>query len=80
MLSNLGNPKMAVFFTSLLPQFTTSFPALLAHGVVFVALTFAWLAFVAQVGGALARVRRVVEAVTGLVLVGLGVHLAGERR
>ena len=79
-LSNLGNPKMAVFFTSLLPQFATSFPSLLAHGIVFVALTFAWLAFVSQVGGALARVRRVVEAVTGLVLVGLGVHLAGERR
>jgi threonine/homoserine/homoserine lactone efflux protein len=24
-LSNLGNPKMAVFFTSLLPQFGSSF-------------------------------------------------------
>jgi threonine/homoserine/homoserine lactone efflux protein len=79
-LSNLGNPKMAVFFTTLLPQFATSFPSLLAHGIVFVGLTFAWLAFVSQVGGALARVRRVVEAVTGLVLVGFGLHLAGERR
>ena len=79
-LSNLGNPKMAVFFTSLLPQFATSFPSLLAHGIVFVALTFAWLTFVAHVGGALARVRRVVEAVTGAVLIALGLHLAGARR
>ena len=28
LLSNLGNPKMAVFFTSLLPQFGHSFAAL----------------------------------------------------
>jgi len=36
LLSNLGNPKMAVFFTSLLPQFGgASFPALLALGLVF---------------------------------------------
>jgi len=34
-ISNLGNPKMAVFFTSLLPQFGSSFPALLALGLVF---------------------------------------------
>ena len=80
MLSNLGNPKMALFFTSLLPQFATSFPSLLAHAIVFVALTFAWLTFVAHVGGALARVRRVVEAVTGAVLIALGLHLAGARR
>ena len=79
-LSNLGNPKIAVFFTSLLPQFATSFPSLLAHAIVFVALTFAWLTFVAHVGGALARVRRVVEAVTGAVLIALGLHLAGARR
>ena len=30
LLSNLGNPKMAVFFTSLLPQFSGSFAGLLA--------------------------------------------------
>src|SRR4051812_4154938 len=30
-LSNLGNPKMPVFFTSLLPQFGTSFAALAVH-------------------------------------------------
>ena len=55
LVSDLGNPKMAVFFTSLLPQFASSFPSLLAHGLVFVAMTLAWLAFVAYVGGALRR-------------------------
>jgi len=81
-LSNLGNPKMAVFFTSLLPQFAQSFPALLAHGLVFCALTLAWLSLVARVGSVLRRprVRRVVDAVTGAVLVALGLRLAGERR
>jgi threonine/homoserine/homoserine lactone efflux protein len=82
LLSNLGNPKMAVFFTSLLPQFAHSFPSLLAHGFVFCGLTLAWLCVVARLGSALRRprVRRVVDAVTGAVLVALGLRLAGERR
>jgi threonine/homoserine/homoserine lactone efflux protein len=81
-LSNLGNPKMAVFFTSLLPQFAHSFGALLAHGLVFCALTLGWLSLVARVGSVLRRprVRRIVDAVTGAVLVALGLRLAGERR
>jgi threonine/homoserine/homoserine lactone efflux protein len=81
-LSNLGNPKMAVFFTSLLPQFAHSFGALLVHGLVFCGLTLAWLSIVARVGSVLRRprVRRIVDAVTGAVLVALGLRLAGERR
>ena len=51
LISNLGNPKMAVFFTGLLPQFTPpggpAFAAMLALGVVFAALTLAWLALYA---------------------------------
>jgi threonine/homoserine/homoserine lactone efflux protein len=81
-LSNLGNPKMAIFFTSLLPQFAHSFAGLVAHGLVFCALTFAWLSVVARVGSMLRRpvVRRIVDAVTGVVLVALGLRVAGERR
>jgi threonine/homoserine/homoserine lactone efflux protein len=84
-ISNLGNPKMAVFFTSLLPQFGSSFPALLALGVVFCAMTLVWLtgyAFVvAKAGDVLRRthVRRVLDGLTGAVLVGLGLRLATER-
>ena len=51
-LSNLGNPKMAVFFAGLLPQFVpaghTSFSALLVLGLVFCSLTLAWLRTIAS--------------------------------
>lgn len=86
-LSNLGNPKMAIFFTSLLPQFgAESFGGLLALGLVFCTMTFVWLsgyAFaVARVGDVLRRpaVRRAFDAVLGVVLVALGIRLASERR
>jgi threonine/homoserine/homoserine lactone efflux protein len=80
-LSNLGNPKMAVFFSSLLPQFAHSFVGLLALGLVFAAMTLAWLSLVARVGNVLRRprVRRAVDAVVGVVLVAFGVRLAAER-
>ena len=83
-LSNLGNPKMAIFFTSLLPQFGTSFATMLALGLVFCTLTFAWLTgygvAVAKAGDVLRRprVRRVVDAVTGTTLAVFGFRLAAE--
>jgi threonine/homoserine/homoserine lactone efflux protein len=85
-LSNLGNPKMAVFFTSLLPQFGASFGALLVLGLVFCTLTLVWLVgyaiAIARAGDVLRgpRIRRALDAVTGTVLVALGVRLAAERR
>jgi threonine/homoserine/homoserine lactone efflux protein len=85
-LSNLGNPKMAVFFTSLLPQFGGSFSGLLGLGLVFCLMTFTWLtayAFaVAKAGDLLQRpaVRRAFDAVLGAVLVALGLRLATDRR
>ena len=86
-LSNLGNPKMAVFFTSLLPQFAGGgFVDLLALGLLFVALTLAWLAgytvAVERASATLLRpsVRRALDALTGLVLVAFGLRLATERR
>jgi threonine/homoserine/homoserine lactone efflux protein len=88
-LSNLGNPKMAVFFTSLLPQFApaggASFRALLALGLLFCAMTLIWLAVyaavVARAGNILRRlgVGRAVQAVTGLALLALGARLAFDR-
>jgi threonine/homoserine/homoserine lactone efflux protein len=88
LVSNLGNPKMAIFFTSLLPQFATrpTFGALLFLGVVFCSLTLAWLtayAFaVAKAGDFLrrTRVRRAIDGLTGIVLVGLGLRVAAESR
>jgi threonine/homoserine/homoserine lactone efflux protein len=81
LLSNLGNPKMAVFFSSLLPQFAHSFSGLLVLGFVFAGMTLAWLSVVARIGSVLRRprVRRLVDAVVGAVLVAFGVRLATER-
>jgi threonine/homoserine/homoserine lactone efflux protein len=85
-LSNLGNPKMAVFFTSLLPQFGSSFGAMLALGLVFATLTLVWLSAyavaVAKATSFLQRswVRRALDAVTGLVLVALGLRVATTDR
>jgi threonine/homoserine/homoserine lactone efflux protein len=85
LLSNLGNPKMAIFFTSLLPQFGSTFPALLALGLAFCSLTLAWLAgyavAVARAGDLLRRprIRRALAAVTGAALVALGLRVATER-
>lgn len=86
LLSNLGNPKMLAFFTSLLPQFGTSSPGLLAYGLVFCSLTFVWLSSyalaVARARRLLdrARVRRAIDAVTGVVLLAFGLRLATEHR
>jgi threonine/homoserine/homoserine lactone efflux protein len=85
LLSDLGNPKMAVFFTSLLPQFGTGFASLALLGLMFCAMTFLWLAcyalVVAKAGDVLRRqtARRVLGALTGSVLVALGVRLAIEQ-
>jgi threonine/homoserine/homoserine lactone efflux protein len=82
LVNNLSNPKMPVFFTSLLPQFGTSFAVLAAHGAIFAALTLAWLAFVARAGAALRvpSVRRALDVITGVVLIAFGLRLASERR
>jgi hypothetical protein len=86
LVSNLGNPKMAVFFLSLLPQFGGSFGALLALGLVFSCLTLVWLtaygAAVARAGDFLrrSRVRRALDTAVGIVLVALGLRIAGEAR
>ena len=85
LLSNLGNPKIAVFFTSLLPQFGTTFWTMLPLGLCFAALTLVWLTAyavaVAKAANVLRRprVRRALDAVTGTVLVAFGVRLAAER-
>jgi threonine/homoserine/homoserine lactone efflux protein len=89
-INDLGNPKIAVFFTTLLPQFAPShgpaFATLLAFGLLFCAMTFAWLlvytVVVGRAGAVLRRprVRRALDLVTGATLVALGVRVAAERR
>jgi RhtB (resistance to homoserine/threonine) family protein len=90
LLSDLGNPKIAVFFTSFLPQFVRghgpAFASLLLLGATFAALTLLWLAgYSMLIGNASAllrrvRLRRALDRLTGLVLIGFGVRLAFEHR
>ncbi len=88
-VSNLGNPKMAVFFLSLLPQFTvqgSSSVLALLLALIFCALTLLWLTgyavVVARAGDVLRRprVRRVLDGLMGAALLGLGLRLASEQR
>ncbi len=88
--SDLSNPKMAAFFTSLLPQFATTGDGAFLHltmlGGVFCAMTFTWLALyalvVARAGDFLRRrnVRRILEGLMGAALIGLGLRIASEHR
>jgi threonine/homoserine/homoserine lactone efflux protein len=88
LLSNLGNPKILVFFSSLLPQFVPSgvapFPALLALGGVFAAITIVWLGgyavIVARARDLFLRgaVKRAMDAIAGVILVAFGARLATE--
>jgi threonine/homoserine/homoserine lactone efflux protein len=86
LISNLSNPKMAVFFTSLLPQFASSFAGLLSLGLIFCSLTLAWLTMYAlvvnRIGNRLLRprARRLLDGLTGSVLVGLGLRLTSAQR
>ena len=89
-VSNLGNPKMAAFFPSLLPQFVgggeAAFLPLLALGLLFAAMTLVWLTTyavaVARASALLRRaaVQRALDAVMGTGPVALGLRLATERR
>lgn len=91
-LSNLANPKIAVFYFAFLPQFVAPGAAqptltLLVLGVAFAALTFAVKGPVGLAAAALSgwlrarpRVLRSLFQASGLVLIGLGARLALERR
>jgi RhtB (resistance to homoserine/threonine) family protein len=89
-LSDLANPKIGIFFTSLLPQFVDpGRPVLLPFltlGSVFVLMTVVWLGAYTLVASRAAetlerpRVRATLDRVTGVVLVAIGLRLATEHR
>lgn len=90
LLSNLLNPKIALVFTTLIPQFVESGDPAVARTIllaaIFIGMGLVWLTsyalLIAQVGVLLRRpvVRRAVNAITGTVLTAFGVRLALERR
>ncbi|WP_411886625.1 LysE family translocator [Polaromonas sp. YR568] len=89
-VNDLANPKMAVFFAGVLPQFASQGRGMLSHlillGLVFSLLTFVWLALYASViasAGTLlrsSRVRRSIDGIAGMALVGMGVRVATSER
>jgi threonine/homoserine/homoserine lactone efflux protein len=85
LLSNLSNPKVLAFFSGLLPQFARTFEAFAGFGLLFCAMTVSWLIGYAVVVNKATPIltrpgpRRIVEAVAGLTLAGLGVRVATER-
>jgi RhtB (resistance to homoserine/threonine) family protein len=90
LFSDLANPKIGIFFTSLLPQFVDpGHPVLvpfLALGAVFVVMTVVWLSAYCMVAARAAetltqpRVRAALDRFTGVVLIAIGLRLAVEHR
>jgi threonine/homoserine/homoserine lactone efflux protein len=88
LFSDILNPKTAIVFTSLTVQFVTPGPSVAVElaelGGVFSGMALCWLALFSMLIGAtgsllgLPRVRRALDAVTGVVLIGLGVWVATE--
>jgi RhtB (resistance to homoserine/threonine) family protein len=88
LLCNVLNPKAAVFFVALMPQFLPRHPAvadvLLLSATAFL-ITLLWFGVVATVLSGLRRlldrpaVRRVIDGLTGTALVLLGIRLAATR-
>jgi threonine/homoserine/homoserine lactone efflux protein len=85
LLTNLLNPKVAVFFIALLPQFLPASPTLFDTamvGALGAVISLLWFVVVATAVGAMRnlfsrkRFRRIVDAVTGGLLIGLGIRVA----
>lgn len=88
-LSAMSNPKLGVFFVTLLPQFVIPgrpvLPRLFLLGVIFAVIGWTWMnvygLFVTRIRDVITapRVRQWMERVTGIVLLGFGARLAAER-
>jgi len=89
-LSNLLNPKVAIFYLTLLPQFIRPGDSVLARSLllaaVHVVIGLVWLILYAYFLGRLSpvlrrpRVRRALEGITGTLLIAIGGRLAWDRR
>ncbi|MGH2862142.1 MAG: LysE family translocator [Solirubrobacteraceae bacterium] len=88
-VTDLANPKVGIFFTSLLPQFVSPHGSALLQmlilGAIYIALSLAWMCGYALAAVRLshvlsrARVKARIDRFSGLVLVGVGIRLAIER-
>ncbi|MCZ8517225.1 LysE family translocator [Paenibacillus filicis] len=89
-LTNLLNPKVAVFFLTFLPQFLTSgskpFLQFLVMGLTYTVLTIIWFLLYVYLIDYISTwmkkpsTQRAIQGISGFVLVAFGIKLALERR
>ncbi len=90
LITNLLNPKVALFYLTILPQFVSPRGSVLLQSLllasIHIAMGLVWLSlyayFLSGFSGVMNQpsVRRTLERITGALLVGLGLRLAWERR
>lgn len=90
LITNVTNPKVAVFFLTFLPQFLAEgsepFWPFLTMGIIYIVLTFVWFAFYVFLLNKIRNFMKkpatqaVVEMLTGGVLIGFGLKLAFEKQ
>jgi threonine/homoserine/homoserine lactone efflux protein len=90
LITSTANPKLAIFFIALFPQFVgdrgSALPTTLLMVALVVALDFVWytalavLVSRARAAYSGSRLSRRVERLTGVVLIGLGARVALEQR
>lgn len=88
-LTNITNPKVAVFFLTFLPQFvdgtSSTFLPFLMMGLMYAALTGLWFVFYVYLLDKISAfmkkptTKAVIEGLTGAVLIGFGIKLALEK-
>ncbi|MFT9847190.1 LysE family translocator [Aneurinibacillus sp. REN35] len=89
-LTNVLNPKVAVFFLTFLPQFLipgkSTFLQFFVMGMTYAVLTLIWflmyVSFIHSISTWMKRpsVQRAIQGVSGVVLLGFGIKLAFEER
>lgn len=88
-LTNILNPKVALFFLTFFPQFVNTssdtFMPFLIMGITYTILTALWFIFYIYLIDYIsvfiknARTQRVIEGITGAILIGFGLRLALEK-
>jgi RhtB (resistance to homoserine/threonine) family protein len=88
-LTNILNPKVALFFLTFFPQFVNTssdtFMPFLIMGITYTILTALWFIFyiylIDHISAFIknARTQKVIEGITGAILIGFGLRLALEK-
>ena len=88
-LTNIMNPKVAVFFLTFLPQFvdisSATFVPFLFMGLIYTAITALWFVFYVYLLDRISAfmkkptTKTVIEGLTGTILIGFGIKLALEK-